>query len=59
MISEPIKIIEVDEHEDGSATVHMDLDSETYADIFSYGFVALVRKAMENDQRRTRHGWPY
>ncbi len=50
MISEPIKIIEVDEHEDGSATVKMDLDPETYADIFSYGFIALVRKAMENEE---------
>ncbi len=50
MISEPIKIIKVDEHKDGSATVQMDLDPETYADIFSYGFVALVRKAMENEE---------
>lgn len=44
-----IKITDIDEHEDGSATVQLDLDPETYAAIFNMGFIHLIRKGIDND----------
>ena len=32
-VNKPIKITEIEEHEDGSATVQLDLDPETFAAI--------------------------
>ena len=44
-----IKIETITDHEDGSATLTLDLDSETYHKIFEYGFVQLIMKGMEVD----------
>ena len=46
-----IKITEIEEHEDGSATLQLDLDPETFAGIFNAGFIHLLKKGMENDIR--------
>jgi len=49
--NKPIKITEIEEHEDGSATLQLDLDSETFAAIFNVGFVHLIMKGMESDDK--------
>jgi hypothetical protein len=50
-INKPIKITDIEEHEDGSATLQLDLDSETFAAIFSVGFVHLIMKGIESDDK--------
>jgi hypothetical protein len=37
------------DHEDGSATVTLDLSPETYHKIFEYGFLKLITKGMDID----------
>ena len=44
-----IKITEIEEHEDGSATVQLDLDQETFSEIFNIGFIHLIQKGMQKD----------
>jgi len=51
-VNKPIKITEIEEHEDGSATLQLDLDSETFAAIFNVGFVHLIMKGIESDDRQ-------
>jgi hypothetical protein len=51
-VNKPIKITEIEDHEDGSATMQLDLDPETYAAIFNVGFVHLIMKGMESDDRQ-------
>ena len=48
-INKPIKITDIEDHEDGSATLQLELDPETYAAIFNVGFVYLIRKGIDND----------
>ena len=48
-MSSDIKITEIEEHEDGSATLKLDLDSETFAAIFNVGFIYLIQKGIDND----------
>ena len=48
-INKPIKITDIEDHEDGSATLKLELDPETYAAIFNVGFVYLIRKGIDND----------
>ena len=52
-VNKPIKITEIKEHEDGSATLQLDLDSETFAAIFNVGFVHLIMKGIESDDRQS------
>lgn len=51
-MSSDIKVTEIEEHEDGSATMQLNLDPETYAAIFNVGFVHLIMKGMESDDRQ-------
>lgn len=46
-----IKIINIEEHEDGSATLQVDLDPETFAAIFNVGFVSLICKVLESENK--------
>ena len=46
-VNKEIKITEVEEHEDGSATVQVECDTETYKAIFNAGFVSLVRAGLD------------
>ena len=48
-VNKLIKITEIEEHEDGSATMQLDLDPETYAAIFNVGFIYLIQKGIDND----------
>tara|TARA_R110002020_G_scaffold165894_1_gene353701 strand:+ start:512 stop:682 length:171 start_codon:yes stop_codon:yes gene_type:complete len=49
-INEPIKITDIEDHEDGSATLKLELDPETYAAIFNAGFIHLVMKGIESEE---------
>jgi hypothetical protein len=43
-----IKIVEIVEHEDGSAYVSMTMDPEVYAKVFSAGFIHLIMKGIKD-----------
>ena len=45
-ISKPIKVTEIEEHEDGSATLQVECDAETFEAIFDVGFVTLVKRGL-------------
>ena len=55
MKSDIIKIIEIDEHEDGSATLQVECDPKTFAAIFNVGFVSLIKTGLyweaDNDRQ--------
>jgi hypothetical protein len=44
--SDIIKVTEVHEHEDGSATLQVECSPETFAAIFNVGFVSLVKAGL-------------
>ncbi len=44
-----IKVTTIEDQEDGSAKVTLDLDEETYHKIFEYGFVQLIIKGIETE----------
>ena len=48
-----VKIIEIEEHEDGSATLQVECDPETFMAIFNVGFVELIKKGLDNEVRST------
>ena len=52
-INKPVKITEVEEHEDGSATLQVECDPETFAAIFNVGFVTLIKRGLENEKWQT------
>jgi hypothetical protein len=43
-MNDDIKVTGIVDHEDGSATVTLDLSPETYHKIFEYGFLKLITK---------------
>ena len=45
-----VKITEVEEHEDGSATLQVECDPEIFAAIFNVGFVTLVKRGLEGEK---------
>ena len=47
MKNDIIKITEIEEHEDGSATLQVECEPETFMAIFNVGFIALVRAGLE------------
>jgi hypothetical protein len=51
-MSNDIKVLTIEDQEDGSATVTLDLDAETYHKIFEYGFVQLIMKGIESEEIR-------
>ena len=46
-----VKIIEIEEHEDGSATLQVECDPKTFAAIFNVGFVSLVKAGLEKEKK--------
>jgi hypothetical protein len=48
-MNDDIKVTGIVDHEDGSATVTLDLSPETYHKIFEYGFLKLITKGMDID----------
>ena len=49
MKSDIIKITEIEEHEDGSATLQVECDPETFMAIFNVGFIALVKSGLDKE----------
>ena len=52
-MNDTIKITEIEEHEDGSATLQVEWDPDTFAAIFNVGFVALVKRGLEDEKWQT------
>ena len=50
MKSDIIKVTDIEEHEDGSATLQVECDPETFMAIFNVGFVALVKAGLETER---------
>jgi hypothetical protein len=46
-IDEPIKITDIEEHEDGSATLQVECSPEVFSAIFNAGFVSLVKTGLD------------
>ena len=44
-----IKITDIEEREDGSATLQVECDPETFAAIFNVGFITLVKAGLEKE----------
>jgi hypothetical protein len=49
MKSDILKITEIEEHEDGSATLQVECDPETFMAIFNVGFIALVKAGLDKE----------
>ena len=48
-----IKVTDIEEHEDGSATLQVECAPEIFAAIFNVGFVALVKRSLEDEKWQT------
>ncbi len=45
-----IKITDIEEHEDGSATLQVECDPETFMAIFDLGFVTLIKAGLDKEK---------
>ena len=45
-----IKITDIEEHEDGSATLQVECDPETFMAIFDVGFVTLIKAGLDREK---------
>jgi hypothetical protein len=52
MMNDDIKVTGIVDHEDGSATVTLNMDAATYHKVFEYGFIKLITKGMDIDVSR-------
>ena len=50
-----IKITDIEEREDGSATLKVECDPETFMAIFDIGFVELVKRGLESERSKDVH----
>jgi hypothetical protein len=51
IITGEIKVLEVSEHEDGSATLTIEMSEETRSQIFEFGFIQLIKKGLEGEDQ--------
>tara|TARA_R110002095_G_scaffold184433_1_gene161631 strand:- start:672 stop:908 length:237 start_codon:yes stop_codon:yes gene_type:complete len=49
LMNKPIKVTDIEEHEDGSATIQVECDPETFAAIFDVGFVTLIKAGLDTN----------
>jgi len=49
-MNDEVKIVSIEDHEDGSATLQVECDPETFMAIFNVGFVALVKAGLESER---------
>jgi hypothetical protein len=49
MMNDAIKVTGIIDHEDGSATVTLDMDPATYHKIFEQGFLKLIQRGIESE----------
>jgi len=52
MKNDIIKIIDIEEHEDGSATLQVECDPETFMAIFDVGFVTLIKAGLDKEKEK-------
>ena len=50
MMNDAIKIIEITDNEDGSASVQLEMDSDTYHKVFNAGFVHLIENGLKGEE---------
>ena len=50
-----IKVKTITDHEDGSATLTLDMPPDTYHKIFEYGFIKLIMKGIEAEGEKDGH----
>ena len=53
MKTDEVKIVSIEDHEDGSATLQVECDPKTFMAIFNVGFVALVKAGLETELDRS------
>ena len=46
-----IEVENVEEHEDGSATLTIEMSEETRSQIFEFGFIQLIKKGLEGEDQ--------
>jgi hypothetical protein len=44
-----IKVTDIEEHEDGSATIQVECDPDTFMTIFNVGFIKLVKAGLDKE----------
>ena len=44
-----IKVTDMEEHEDGSATIQVECDPDTFMAIFNVGFISLVKAGLDKE----------
>ena len=49
-MNDEVKIVSIEDHEDGSATLQVECDPDTFMAIFNVGFVALVKAGLESER---------
>lgn len=45
-----IKIVEITDNEDGSASVQLEMDSDTYHKVFNAGFIHLIKEGLKGKE---------
>ena len=50
MMNDAIKIVEITDNEDGSASVQLEMDSDTYHKVFNAGFVHLIKEGLKGEE---------
>lgn len=49
MMTNDIQILEIEEHDDGSATLKVECDPVIFGKIFNHGFVDLIKKGIQSE----------
>ena len=49
-MDDTIKILEITDNEDGSCLMQVEMDPDTYAKIFSAGFVHLIKNGLKGEE---------
>jgi hypothetical protein len=49
MMNSDIKVESITDHEDGTATLSLNMDAATYHKVFEYGFIKLITKGLDMD----------
>ena len=49
-MNDEVRIISIEDHEDGSATLQVECDPKTFMAIFNVGFVTLVKAGLESER---------
>ena len=58
-VNKPIQVTSIEEHEDGSATVQVECDPETFAAIFNVGFIQLVENGLKGEEDVGSNVWDW